>query len=107
MIINSGMGPMTPAEPATLDLVASLLHAYLDIPDLPPQVEFCCLDAAAELQRAGATVLLLPADSGRIRLADIADALNRLPAAVFGTDPVLNAVAQITAAASASASHEH
>lgn len=46
-------------------------------------------------------------DIGRVRLADIADALNRLPAAVFGTDPVLNAVAQVTAATSASASREH
>ncbi len=98
---------MTSAEPTTIDLVASLLHAYLDMPDLPPEVEFYCLDAAAELQRAGATVVPLPPDIGRVRLADIADALDRLPAAVFGTDPVLNAVAQITAATSAWASREH
>lgn len=98
---------MTSAEPTTIDLVASLLHAYLDTRDLPPRVEFCCLDAAAELQRAGATVVPLPPDSVPVRLTDIADALGRLPAAVFETDPVLNAVAQITTATSAWASGEH
>ena len=107
MVINSGWALMSPPEPATLDLVASLLHAYLDTPDLPPQVEYCCLDAAAELQRAGATVVPLPPDSGPVRLADVTDAFNRLPAAVFDTDAVLNAVAQVTAATSAWASHEH
>ncbi|HST81406.1 MAG TPA: hypothetical protein VLL08_06680 [Kineosporiaceae bacterium] len=98
---------MTPSEPATLDLVASLLHAYLDTHDLPPQVEYCCLDAAAELQRAGATAVRLPPGRGSVRLADVTDAIHRLPAPVFETDAVLNAVAQLTAATSAWASHEH
>ena len=98
---------MTPSEPATLDLVASLLHAFLDTPDLPPQVEYCCLDAAAELQRAGATAVRLPPDSGPVQLSDVTDAIRRLPAAVFETDAVLNAVAQLTAATSAWTSHEH
>jgi acyl-CoA synthetase (AMP-forming)/AMP-acid ligase II len=98
---------MTPVEPTTIDLVASLLHAYLDTSNLPPQVEFYCLNAAAELQRAGATVAPLPPHSGQVRLADITDALERLPAAVFESDPVLNAVAQLTAATSAWAAREH
>lgn len=90
---------MTADEPATLDQVASLLHAYLARPDLSPQVELCCLNAAAELQHAGATATPLPG-SDQVELADITAALHRLPTAIFETDPVLNAVAQLTTAAS-------
>jgi hypothetical protein len=36
-----------------------------------------------------------------VTLADITTELVRLPAAVFNTDPVLNAVAELTAAAGA------
>jgi hypothetical protein len=92
---------MTAPGPPTLGLVASLLHAYLERSDLPPAVELSCLRAAAELQRAGATVTLLPHGPDRVALADITAAIDRLPAAVFNTDPVLNAVAELTTAAGA------
>jgi len=97
---KSGMSMMTSDEPATLDQVASLLHAYLERPDLPPQVELCCLSAAAELQRASANVAFLPSGTP-VEFADITEALDRLPADIFETDPVLNAVAQLTTAAAA------
>jgi hypothetical protein len=92
---------MTAPGPSTLDLVASLLHTFLERSDLPPAVELNCLRSAAELQRAGATVTLLPHGPGGVTLADIAAAINRLPAAVFNTDPVLNAVTELTQAAGA------
>jgi hypothetical protein len=92
------MSIMTSDEPATLDQVASLLDAYLARPNLPPQVELCCLSAAAELQRAGAAAAPLP-HSGQVEFPEITEALYRLPTAIFETDPILNAVAQITTAA--------
>jgi hypothetical protein len=94
------MSMMTSDESATLDQAASLLHAYLETPNLPPRVELCCLSAAAELQGAGAVVALLPPGT-RVELAAITEALDRLPADIFESDPVLNAVAQLTTAAAA------
>jgi cell division protein ZapA (FtsZ GTPase activity inhibitor) len=90
----------TSDEPANLNLVASLLDAYLQRPDLPARVELCCLSAAIELQRAGAIAAPLPA-ADQVKLADVIEALQSLPADIFETDPVLNAVAQLTTAASA------
>jgi hypothetical protein len=91
---------MTSDEPATINLVASLLDTYLARADLPTRVELCCLSAAIELQRAGAIAAPLP-PSDQVELADITEALHRLPAEIFQTDPVLNAVTQLTTAASA------
>jgi hypothetical protein len=62
---------MTAQGPAALDLVASLLHAFLERSGLPPEVELRCLPAAAELLHAGATVTLLPQGADRVTLADI------------------------------------
>ncbi|MFL6163564.1 MAG: hypothetical protein ACJ74U_15235 [Jatrophihabitantaceae bacterium] len=92
---------MTEERPATVDEVATLLHAYLDTPDLPAEVEMCCLRAATELKRAGAHVAPLGVDANHVSLADVATALRQLPAAVFETDPVLNAVALVTTAVGA------
>ncbi len=89
---------MTSNQPSTIDHVASLLHAYLERPNLPAEVEFCCLIAADELQRAGAVIAPLP-NSNQVELPEITRALDRLPADTFETDPVLNAVAQLTRAA--------
>lgn len=89
---------MTKDEPATIDLVASLLHAYLERPNLPAEVELCCLSAADELQRAGA-LATPPPNGNRVEFTDITQALDRLPTGIFETDRVLNAVAQLTRAA--------
>ena len=91
---------MTTQGPVTLDFVVSLLHAYLERSALPPAVELSCLRAAAELQRAGATVTQLPPGSNGVTLGDVTVAIDRLPAAVFNTDPVLNAVAELSTAVS-------
>lgn len=90
---------MTAPHNSTLDRAASLLHAYLDSPSLPSTVELCCLRAAAELQRAGATVTLLPSDT-HVTLSDVATTLESLPSDIFETDRVLNAAAELTRAAS-------
>ncbi len=88
-------------RPPTLDWVASLLDAYLQSPGLPAEVELCCLRAAAELQRAGAIVTPIGDTASQVTLIDITSTLQQLPQAVFDTDPVLNAVAELTTAASA------
>ena len=86
-------------EPS-IELAAALLAAYLARPDLPDRVEMCCLQAAAELQRAATSGPGRQSTEldGQIELEQVLDTLHGLPEAVFDSDPVLNAVWHLNAA---------
>lgn len=58
----------------------------------------CCLQAGAELQRAGGTSREIAEAGGQIELQQILDTLHSLPPEAFDTRPVLNALWHLNAA---------
>jgi hypothetical protein len=89
------------ADTRTLQLAADQLTAYLSTSGLPARVELRCLTAAAELRRCGQLSLPEGLAAAPADLDQVLATLQQLSPDLRTTQPLLNAVAELNAAADA------